>query len=231
MTYLIANWKSHLNNTQSLVWLSELEKLGNLADSPNLKVVVCLPFTDLPEFNRHLNPSQAALSIGAQTVSSFPAGKHTGDITAEMLSELVTYCLVGHSERRSTFKETSQDVAVQTLALLKQNITPVICLDQPYLDEQIKELFSSNVNLSSCIFAYEPVSAIGSGQPESPERAEKVISKIALLTNQDSPVLYGGSISPQNVLEFTTKPNISGVLVGTGSLDPATFNQLIKLLK
>ncbi len=229
MTYLIANWKSHHTNTQSLAWLNEIEKhLKN--PSPNLKVVICLPFTDIPEFNRHLNFSKISLFVGAQTVSSHPAGKHTGDITAEMLSELVTYCLVGHSERRSSFNETSQDVAKQTSSLLKYNITPIICLDDPYLEEQIKKLYEANINLSGCIFAYEPVSAIGSGKPESPEIAGKVIGKIALLTNEDSPILYGGSVSPENALSFIKIPKISGVLVGTSSLDPTIFGKLIKNL-
>lgn len=229
MIYLIANWKSHLSNTQSLIWLKEIERL-NPNISPNLKVIVCLPFTDLPEFNRHLNFSKTPLSVGAQTVSPYPAGKHTGDITAEMLSELVTYCLVGHSERRASLKETSQDVAKQCQRLLQTNITPVICVDAPYIDEQIKELFTKNIPLSRCLFVYEPISAIGTGKPEPPEDASGVVSKITLLTNGDSPTLYGGSISPQNVLSFTSQTNINGVLVGTSSLNPSTFSRLINLL-
>lgn len=228
MTYLIANWKSYSNNTQSLIWLKELGKLAPVI-SPNLKVIICLPFTDLPEFNRHLNFSKTPLFVGAQTVSSYSAGKHTGDITASMLSELVTYCLVGHSERRSN-GETSGDVAQQVLSLLNYNITPIICLDTPYMDEQIKELFRQNITLSHCIFAYEPISAIGSGQPESAEDVSRVVSKITLLTNSKSPILYGGSVSPQNVQDFINQPSISGVLVGTNSLKPSVFCQLIKLL-
>ena len=230
MTYLIANWKSHHSNTQSLIWLKEIEK--HLASpSPDLQIVVCLPFTDIPEFNRHLNLAKTPLLVGAQTVSAYPAGKHTGDITAEMLSELVTHCLVGHSERRLNLNETTQDVAKQSLRLLKHNITPIICLDTPYLDEQIKELFSSNVDLSRCLIAYEPLAAIGSGQPESPQNVEKVTAKISLLTNQDTPILYGGSVSPENISTFTGQPSLAGFLVGTSSLSPATFGQLITLLK
>lgn len=230
MTYLIANWKSYLNNTQSLSWLKQLETLAPPISS-DLKVIVCLPFTDLPEFNRHLNLSKTPLFVGAQTVSSYPAGKHTGDITAGMLSELVTYCLVGHSERRSIFKETSKDVADQCKRLIEQNITPIICVDSPYIDDQIKELFDQNIPLSKCIFTYEPTSAIGTQKPESPENATKVISKITLLTNGDSPILYGGSVSPENILSFTSQSAIDGVLVGTNSLKPSSFSQLIHLLK
>lgn len=230
MTYLIANWKSHLNNTQSLSWLKEIEKLAPTI-SPDLKTIVCLPFTDLPEFNRHLNFSKTPLFVGAQTVSPYSAGKHTGDITASMLSELVTYCLVGHSERRVNLKETTQDVSNQCQKLLKQNIPPIICVDKPYIDEQVKELFAQNIPLSRCLFAYEPASAIGTKKPESPEDASKVASKIILLTNGDSPVIYGGSVSPENILSFTNQLNIDGVLVGTNSLKPSVFNQLVNLLK
>lgn len=228
MTYLIANWKSHLTGTQSLIWLKEIKTLVP-AISSNLKIIICLPFTHLPEFNRHLDFSQTPFFVAAQTVSSYPAGKHTGDVTAQMLSELVAYCLVGHSERRSN-GETSKEVAKQALELQKQNITPIVCLDTPCLDEQIKELFFENINLSDCLFAYEPLSAIGSNKPESPEKASKIISKISLLTNGDSPIVYGGSVSPKNILEFTNKPGIAGVLVGVNSLKASTFSQLIKLL-
>lgn len=229
MTYLIANWKSFTNNTQSLIWLEKIEKLTPIISS-NTRVIICLPFTDLPEFNRHLNLSKTPFFVGAQTVSSYPAGKHTGDITAQMLSELVTHCLVGHSERRSQYNETSQDVAKQTKRLLNQNITPIICVDKPNIDEQIKELFALNISLSRCIVAYEPTSAIGSGQPESPENAGKITAKITLLTSRDTPVLYGGSVLPENILSFTNQPSISGVLVGTSSLNPSIFGNLIKLL-
>jgi triosephosphate isomerase (TIM) len=230
MTYLVANWKSYSNNTQSLIWLKEIEKLISSPLS-NLKIIICLPFTDLPEFNRHLDLQKTPFLVGAQTVSAYPAGKHTGDITAQMLSELTTHCLIGHSERRSFNKETSQDVAQQAKLLLEDNIIPIVCVDTPYLDEQIKELFRQEVTLNRCIFAYEPVSAIGSGQPESPEGVKKVAAKIALLTNEDATILYGGSVSPENVLNFTNLPGISGVLVGTSSLEPTTFNKLIELFK
>ena len=229
MTYLIANWKSFTNNTQSIIWLKEIEKLVPTTP-PNFKVIICLPFTDLPEFNRHLNLSKTPFYVGAQTVSSYPAGKHTGDITASMLSELVTHCLVGHSERRTHHKETNQDVAKQTKRLLDKNITPIICIDKPNIDQQIKDLFISNIPLSRCLIAYEPASAIGSGKPESAEDANKIISKITLLTSKGTPVIYGGSVSPENILNYHHQPNISGVLVGTSSLKPSTFNKLIKLL-
>ncbi len=229
MTYLVANWKSHSNNTQSLIWLKEMEELLPTTPS-NLKVIICLPFTDLPEFNRHLDLQKTPFFVGAQTVSQYPDGKHTGDITAQMLSELVTYCVVGHSERRSFNKETCQEVAQQTKLLLESNITPIICVDTPYLDEQIKELFVQNITFDHCIFAYEPISAIGSGQAETPINVGKVAAKIALLTNENTTILYGGSVSPENVLSFTELPGINGVLVGTSSLDPNTFSKLIKTI-
>lgn len=229
MNYLIANWKSNLNNTQSITWLEEIEKL-NPAISLDLKTIICLPFTDIPEFNRHLNLSKTPFCVGAQTVSQFSAGKHTGEITAEMLSELVSYCLVGHSERRNQFGETSRVVAKQSAQLLKYNITPIVCLDSPYVDEQIKTLLALGVSLSNCLFVYEPLAAIGSGRPESPKEAAKIISKINLLTGNANSTFYGGSISPQNVRFFIDQPSINGVLVGNNSLRPAVFSELINLL-
>jgi len=82
MTYLVANWKSHHTITQSILWLERLHKL-NPTFSPQLKTIICLPFTDLPEFNRQLTEKKLPLLTGAQNVSPFTAGKHTGEVTAE----------------------------------------------------------------------------------------------------------------------------------------------------
>lgn len=229
MNYLIANWKSHHTITQSLLWL---ERLSNLQPhfSSQTQTVVCLPFTDIPEFNRQLNDKKIPLLTGAQDVSHYPAGKHTGEITAQMLSELVSFCLVGHSERRHQFKETSSTVAQKTRLLLEHNITPIVCLDTPYLEKQIKALIENNVNLEKCLFAYEPLNAIGSGQPITPSEANSFASQLIFLTSPQTKVLYGGSVNADNAPEFVSQPHLHGVLVGTDSLTPTDFNNLINSL-
>ena len=167
---------------------------------------------------------------GSQNVSHMPPGKHTGEITASMLSELVNYCIVGHSERRQEFNETSEMVAQKTRLLLENSIVPIVCLDLPYMDEQIKALFNLDVDVSRCFFVYEPISAIGTGHPVDPVDANHVAGQIAFLTDNQSPILYGGSISNDNAASFVSQVHLDGVLVGTDSLEPTLFAGIINNL-
>ncbi len=226
MKYIVGNWKSNQNLTQSLIWLDDLIALKPKI-TPDKKVILCLPFTDIASFNQKLSESGLDVQTSAQNVSHLAPGKHTGEINAQMLSELVSYCIVGHHERRVEFSETSEIVAIKTSFLLENSITPIVCLDKPYLDEQIKSLFTLGVEVARCIFVYEPADAIGSGVPIDPSEANHVAHQISFLTDYLSPVLYGGSVSPDNIKSFIDEPNISGVLVGTDSLNPTIFADII----
>jgi len=167
---------------------------------------------------------------GAQDVSHLAPGKHTGEITANMLGELVSYCIVGHSERRRDFNETSDMVAEKTKLLLENSITPIVCLDLPYLDEQIKALFQNNIDVSRCFFVYEPVSAVGTGCPIDPIDANHTANQISFLIDNVAPILYGGSVTADNVKSFVDQSRIDGVLVGTDSLEPTLFAGIINSL-
>jgi len=226
MIYLIANWKSHHTITQSLLWLEQFQQLQPTIP-PHITPIICLPFTDIPEFNRRLSDTNFPLITAAQNVSPFPAGKHTGEVTAQMLSELVSYCLIGHSERRQQFKETNQLVAQKAQQLLHYRITPIICLDTPQLEDQIKALIAQDVNPEDCLFAYEPISAIGTGQAISPQIANQFATNISLLTSPQTKVLYGGSVTADNVSNFISQPHLHGVLVGTDSLTPEDLHHII----
>ncbi len=147
-----------------------------------------------------------------------------------MLGELVSYCIVGHSERRRDFAETSEMVAEKAKLLLENSITPIICLDTPYLDQQIKEIFQKNIDVSRCFFVYEPVAAIGTGKPVNPVDANHVTNQIGFLIDNVAPVLYGGSVTADNVKSFVDQNRIDGVLVGTDSLEPTLFAGIINNL-
>lgn len=229
MQYLIGNWKSYTTISEAHLWLSEFTKLAHRRYSNNVSSIICAPFTSLAEANRLIGESQLPLLIGAQNVSEYPEGKHTGEITAHMLSELTHYCLVGHSERRREFQETSLTVATKTKRLLDESLVPIICVDQPYLEEQIKALLDLQLPLQTCLFAYEPSSAIGTGQAISPVVAESIAAKIAFFTDDRCPILYGGSVTPENALSYLNQQHLSGVLVGTDSLTVSTFIKLQNL--
>ncbi len=226
MRYLIGNWKSNENNTQTKLWL-ETFKNNQPPSKIDLSTIVCMPFTNLAEANRYVAEFNLPIQIGAQDVSAFPSGSHTGGITAGMLSELIGFCLVGHSERRQELGEDSDMVTSKAKILLESSITPIVCIDEPYLEEQVKSLYTGKVAIEKCLFAYEPLLAIGSGKPAVPDDVERVAAKINFLTDSVCPVIYGGSVGEANITSFASLPNISGVLVGTNSLDPKTFVKLM----
>lgn len=226
MFYLIGNWKSHETVTETKIWLEKFQA-QNLIVKSDLEVVICMPFTNLAEANRLISLTNLQIKSGAQDVSQYESGTHTGGITAHMLSELVHFCLVGHSERRKDTNEDCSTVAQKTKLLLDSHITPIVCVDTPYLEEQVKSIYDLNLPINHCLFAYEPVTAIGTGQPATPENVETTAAKIAFLTDSACPILYGGSITRENLKSFLNLPNISGFLVGGSSLDPNHFADLI----
>jgi len=226
MKYVIGNWKSNQNLTESLIWIDGIQAIKPRF-SANTTVILCLPFTDISGFNHKLSDLEIPIQTGAQNVSHLEPGKHTGEITANMLCELVSYCIVGHSERRREFAETSEMVAEKARQLLENSITPIICLDLPYLDEQIKQLFQQNIDVSRCFFVYEPVSAIGTGHPVAPIEANQVANQISFLIDNQAPILYGGSVTADNVKSFVDQSRLDGVLVGADSLEPTLFAGII----
>lgn len=229
MKYIIGNWKSNQTITESLIWLENLHALRPTI-SKDTKIILCLPFTDIASFNEKLIELNLRIDTGAQNVSHLPSGKHTGEVTASMLGELVRYCIVGHSERRREFHETCEMVAQKTKLLLDNSITPIVCLDTPYLDEQIRELFKMDIEVSRCFFVYEPISAIGTGMPIDPAFANHIAHQISFLIDNQAPVLYGGSVTADNAPSFVNESRIDGVLVGTDSLEPTLFANIINSL-
>src|SRR3989344_1213591 len=226
MRYLIGNWKSFNTITQTTLWLEEFAKTDSKPRT-NIKMIVCAPFTNLAEANRLIGGLHLPIEIAAQDVSPFPEGKHTGEITAQMLSELTGHCLIGHSERRREFGESSKTVGQKAKLLLENSLVPIVCLDPPYLDEQIKELLDLQLPLQSCIFVYEPLAAIGTGKAADAASVEIVASKISFLTESVCPILYGGSVTEENIALFLDKQHIDGVLVGTDSLSVPSFVKLM----
>ncbi len=225
MQYLVGNWKSNETITQARLWLEEFkQKFTPLP--PSLNIVLCAPFTDLSEINRFISDHNLPISAGAQNVCQYESGAHTGEVTAAMLSELVRFCLVGHSEVRRELGDDCRSVAQKTKQLLERAIVPIICLDTPYLDEQIKCLLDENLVLNNCIFAYEPLASIGTNHPADPQSVESIATEIAFLTDPGCPVLYGGSVTPQNIQQYSNLPGISGLLVGGASLDSDIFISL-----
>lgn len=219
MQYFIANWKQNFSLKEAQEWFSRFAP-----PSTKDQIIVATSHIHLGS----ITPSPQ-LSLAAQFVSPYANGAHTGQIGVQQLHGLVDYCLVGHSETRRDLQETDQLVAQKVRLLQKANITPIVCLDLPYLESQIRVLLLELLEIKNLIFAYEPLSAIGTGQSESPQRANEIAFKITTLAhNRSLPILYGGSVDPFNVTDYLSQEYISGVLVGSASLDPEEFAKIIK---
>jgi len=230
----IANWKSNKNQAEALSWLEQFEKalkikvaLGKVEH----EIVICPPFSLLETVANFVQESivlKHVLKIGVQDLSPFPEGSYTGAVTIKNLEHLpIQYAIVGHSERRKYFHETSQEVAQKVEECLSEKMTPVICLDRKEVKSQAALI--EYKNYSKIVVAYEPVEHIGSGIAQNPDEVLTVFEEI----HQAFPgtrVIYGGSVNPRNIDQFLSYDDITGFLVGSASLEAESFYELCNLI-
>ena len=239
------NWKMHGSRGTNPVLLESV--LAGLAGLAGVECAVCVPFPYLPEAAAKLADSK--LALGAQTVSEFPSGAYTGEVSAAMLAEFgCRFVLVGHSERRGLFGETDGQVAAKFAAAAKAGMTPVLCVGETLEEreggrtEQVvaRQLdavlaASGAAALGGAVLAYEPVWAIGTGHTASPHQAQEVHAFLrARVAKQDAGVasklriLYGGSVKPGNAAEIFAMQDVDGGLIGGASLVPDDFLAICK---
>jgi triosephosphate isomerase len=156
------------------------------------------------------------IMVGSQNVSPFEIGAYTGEDPASLLKELVTFSLIGHSERREHFAETDQVVADKVKQVKQVDMTPLVCVQ----DAQ------TPVPVGCNLIAYEPVFAIGSGTPDTPENANKVAKQLSQM-HKEINILYGGSVKKENCASFVKEEYISGLLIGKAALDPDEFVAIV----
>jgi triosephosphate isomerase len=236
-----ANWKMHKTPAQAAEYVSLFWAAAE-ALVPRADIALCAPFVDLETLRVELAPS--SVKIGAQDCYYEPDGAFTGEVSVTMLAALgVAYCIVGHSERRRLFGETDDAVARKTAALLAAEITPIVCAGESLEEKKqgwTAERVSAQVRAAlsnlgpdqraRVVIAYEPIWAIGSGLADDPATANATIAMIrGTLEGLDrARILYGGSMNATNAAAFCAQPDIDGGLVGSASLDPRGFVQLIK---
>ncbi len=223
-TLIVANWKEHKTNSEARGWVEVLSSKLKVK-SEKLEVVVCPSFVLIPDLHSQLSILNFELSLGAQDVSKFEEGQYTGEVSTKILKDFVDYVIVGHSERRKHFGETDEDVALKIEQCLKHELAPIVCVSNL---EQVSKCQS--VKVSKTIFAYEPLFAVGTGEPDTPENAQEFAGKIKGKLGKNVRVLYGGSVNSENVKLFVNQPDIDGVLVGQASLDAEEFGRIIKSL-
>jgi triosephosphate isomerase len=204
------------------------QRLGRLS---GVEIVVCPPFTSLAQAAGTL--AETPVAVYAQNVHWAPEGAFTGEISAPMLVDLgVEGSLVGHSERRQYFGETDETVARRTVAALEAGLRVIACVGESdeeresgqtelVLRVQIEALADAVGAHERLAVAYEPVWAIGTGRTATAEQAQEAHAFIRALL--DVPLLYGGSVKPENADELLAQPDVDGALVGGASLDLESF--------
>jgi len=218
---IAGNWKMFKGPVETITFLEGFEA------PEDVDVVFCPPFVSLG----------AAVATGwtiyAQNVHWEPQGAYTGEISPVMLGELgVQGSLVGHSERRQYFGESDEAVARRARAALDAGLGVIACVGETLeqresgdmevtLAIQVEAIAYAAGPHERLVLAYEPVWAIGTGKTATPEQAEEAHLFIKSLL--DRPVLYGGSVKPDNAAELLSQPSIDGALVGGASLEPDSF--------
>ena len=241
---IAGNWK--MNTTPD----SGVELARGVVDGTagisGVTTIVCPPFVSLQAVKSAVEGS--AVLVGAQNVSAEPSGAFTGEISVEMLAGLVTHVIVGHSERRSLYGETDGNVAGKAVAAASGGLKPIVCVGEsldvrragdaePFCRRQVRESLAGYADWESLLLAYEPVWAIGTGQAASPRDAQAIahairdeLSGIAgQAAAQQVPVLYGGSVNPENAGPFIDRPDIDGALVGGASLNADDFSAIVRV--
>ncbi|MGA8473597.1 MAG: triose-phosphate isomerase [Candidatus Cybelea sp.] len=237
---LAGNWKMHKTAAETDAFLDDfLPRAATLPD--RVEIVIVPPFLSIPSASVRLRDTR--IGLGAQTMHWELEGAFTGEISAPMLREFgVSHVILGHSERRAFCDETDRTVQLKVRTALEQGLTPIVAVGET-LDErnagatyervtaQARAALDgvSSAELFRVIIAYEPIWAIGTGNNCAPEEADRVMAAIrgCLPGLEETPILYGGSMTAENVASYVERPNINGGLVGGASLDAGGFAALI----
>lgn len=243
------NWKMNLNHYEAIQLMQKLAYLVPKDDLDAVEVTVHPPFTDLRSVQTLIEADKLRIGLGAQNCHQDDKGAFTGEVSAAFLTKLgVRYVIVGHSERREIFGETDETVAEKVTAVLRHQMTPIVCVGETLVEReagttldkvlgQVRSALARRnaATVGALVLAYEPIWAIGTGRTASAEDAQEVIGAIRQEVRAGHGaaaaaavrIQYGGSVKASNIEELMVKPDIDGVLVGGASLDPDEFARIV----
>jgi len=224
------NWKMYGTLASNRALLDAV--VAGLSGLQGVECVVCVPFPYLSQAAERLRGT--ALAWGAQNVSEHAEGAHTGEVSAAMLKDFgCRYALVGHSERRQLHGESDAQVAAKFAAAAAQGLTPILCVGETLAEREAgrtEEVVGRQLaavlkgrSLAGAVLAYEPVWAIGTGRTATPEQAQAVHAFLRRQAGAGTPILYGGSVKPQNAAAIFAMPDVDGGLIGGASLVAGDF--------
>ena len=244
---VVGNWKMNGSRRSSVELAESIARqfAGDLSGGEQIECAVCPPDVFLADVAPVLG---SAIGLGAQNVSQFEQGAYTGDVSASMLVELgCSYVLVGHSERRACFGETSVQVAAKFVAAQSRGLTPILCIGETLAErhaDRTLEVIAAQLDavveaaglddLCAAVVAYEPVWAIGTGEVASPAQAQEILAFVRARLGARAEamrLLYGGSVNAENAAQLFGQRDIDGALVGGASLQAEQFMAICQMAK
>ncbi|HOU23780.1 MAG TPA: triose-phosphate isomerase [Anaerolineae bacterium] len=243
---IAGNWKMFKTVTEAATLVREVR--SDLDAVGEVECVLCPPFTSLSVVAELVKGT--GLRVGAQNMHWEDQGAFTGEVSPLMVKELCQYVIIGHSERRQYFGETDESVNRKVKAALKHGLIPIVCvgenltqneagLTDSVVSGQVRAALAdlAAAQVSGLVIAYEPIWAIGTGKAATGNLANRTIGTAVRGTinqlygahaAQSVRIQYGGSVSPDNISEFMSQPEIDGALVGGASLVAAKFVPIVR---
>jgi len=240
---IAGNWKMNTTVSEAVDLVKKMRSgLNGYVDVDKL---ICPPFVSLAAVKEVIQGS--SIKLGAQNLYHEEKGAYTGEISPLMLAELCEFVIIGHSERRQYFAETGEVVNRKVRAAMKAGLKPILCVGEKLeeneagrteevVTEQLKSSLDGISSIDGLVIAYEPIWAIGTGKSATGQQSNETIglirSYIARHYNQEIAqevrILYGGSVTADNIVEFMQQTEIDGALVGGASLKADQFVSIVK---
>ena len=242
-TIIAGNWKMNMTAAEARGLVAAM--LPGLKEVEGVETVVCPPFVALEAVGGLLRSTGVALA--AQNLHHEDAGAFTGEVSGPMLRELCEFVIVGHSERRLIFGETDDVVGKKVGAARRAGLRPIVCVGErleereagsaeAVVERQLRRALALAESPDGLVVAYEPVWAIGTGRAATPDDAQSMMAHVRRVlasifgaaSAEDVPLLYGGSVTADNVAGFVRENDVNGALVGGASLSADGFVQLVR---
>ena len=239
------NWKC---NTTLQEGIALAKEVNNVVNTSNVQVILGTPFIHLTEVVKLT--TNKVIAVAAQNCAAEAKGAFTGEVSAAMVKSTgATYVILGHSERRGYYGETSEILNKKVALAIENGLTPIYCCgealdirekgeENAFVINQLKEtIFNlSEEDFKKIVIAYEPIWAIGTGKTATSDQAEDMLktireaiaAKFGKAVAEETSILYGGSCNAKNAQELFAKPNIDGGLIGGASLKAEDFNAIVK---
>jgi triosephosphate isomerase len=241
--FIAGNWK--MNTTVEEAKRLAVQMRSSLDEVKGVEKAVCPPFISLTAVRDILAGS--SMKLGAQNMYFEEKGAYTGEISPVMLAGLCEYVIIGHSERRQYFKEAGELINKKVKAALKAGLKPILCVGErleeneagktvSVVTEQLQSALVDIKSVGGLVIAYEPVWAIGTGRAATGKQSNETIGFIREVTGRlidkeaanEMRILYGGSVTAENIVEFASQPEIDGGLVGGASLKADQFVAIVR---